>query len=117
MWLVTAVGFFSVVQKPGDSDLTVRARVEADLEALRAYVPEMGPTTAGGGTDYQYRAKVGHEALAAGVGRMVLDIGYSNFKGEIARRAGHRRAHIYSGVWATLASLEKLDTGLAPEED
>lgn len=57
MWLMTRFGFFSVVQKPGETDLTVRARVEADLLALKAaYLPSMGPILANAGTDYQYRA-------------------------------------------------------------
>lgn len=34
MWLMTTVGFFSIVRKPGETDLTVRARVRSDLEAL-----------------------------------------------------------------------------------
>ncbi len=34
MWLFTKFGFFSVVQKPGEARLTVRARVAADLERL-----------------------------------------------------------------------------------
>ena len=36
MWLITPVGFFSIVQKPSDvaaDTLTVRARVQGDLEA------------------------------------------------------------------------------------
>jgi hypothetical protein len=43
MWLVTSVGFFSIVKKPGESDLTVRARARGDLEALsKAYFPSLG---------------------------------------------------------------------------
>jgi hypothetical protein len=46
MWLITSIGFFSVVQKPGDkqnSTLTVRSRVRSDLAALKQhYLPGFG---------------------------------------------------------------------------
>ena len=46
MWLFTRFGFFSIVRKPGDDNLTVRARVAADLDALREqYLPELSATT------------------------------------------------------------------------
>ena len=38
MWLITDIGFFSIVQKQGDisaGTLTVRARVRSDLVALK----------------------------------------------------------------------------------
>ena len=60
MWLMTAIGFFSIVEKPNDrhdDTLTVRARVEGDLAALKArYLPEMGEIKADQGTDYRFRA-------------------------------------------------------------
>ena len=51
MWTLTPLGFFSVVRKPGQTRLTVRARVESDLESLRTrYLPELTPTVAHAGT-------------------------------------------------------------------
>lgn len=42
MWLVTIIGFFSIVQKPGQAGLTIRARVAADLDRLREqYLPTL----------------------------------------------------------------------------
>jgi hypothetical protein len=41
MWMIGRDGFVSIVQKPGDAakgQLTLRARVRADLEALRSSV-------------------------------------------------------------------------------
>lgn len=35
MWLFTTVGFFSIVQKPRQSGLTIRAWVATDLDSLR----------------------------------------------------------------------------------
>jgi hypothetical protein len=46
MWLITPIGFYSIICKPGDAEaetLTVRARVKSDLEALRQeYLPSLG---------------------------------------------------------------------------
>jgi 8-oxo-dGTP pyrophosphatase MutT (NUDIX family) len=108
MWTMTPIGFFSVVRKPGDLDLTVRARVSADLDALRdRYLPRLSPTVAHAGTDYPYRARCAPEAWAMALARMALDIDYGNFKSEVSKRQGHARAHAYGKVWSALADLEK----------
>ena len=52
MWLFTNFGFFSVVQKTGTKNLTIRARVKADLDTLRnLYLPELGLTRGKAGSD------------------------------------------------------------------
>jgi hypothetical protein len=35
MWLLTNFGFFSIVQKKGTKNLTIRARMKVDLDELR----------------------------------------------------------------------------------
>lgn len=111
MWLFTAIGFFSVVQKPGQIDeLTVRARVARDLDLLRSqYMPELSPTQAGAGTDYPYRAVISHEAFARGMGALARDIHYDNFKREVQRQSGIDRAHLYSVVWSTMVKLQRAE--------
>jgi hypothetical protein len=60
MWLVTPIGFFSIVQKPGDKKngtLTVRSRVRSDLAALKQhYLPGLGTIQESHDTDYRFRA-------------------------------------------------------------
>lgn len=108
MWLLTTVGFSSVVMKPGDTELTIRARARSDLEALkRTYLPTMGPVFAGGGTDYPFRARIGREVLAQAVSQMVRDIDYANFKNEVAVRQGKDRARTYSEVWRVLHEIQE----------
>lgn len=107
MWLLTTSGFFSIVRKPGDSLLTVRARCRADLERLAAAVPALGSIEAGGGTDYPYRARVGADELATAMAAAVRGIDYANFKDAVARRAGVRRAKLYGKVWQTLLEIER----------
>lgn len=106
MWLFTNFGFFSIVQKPGKSDLSVRARVAADLDALRTrYLPELGPTLGKAGSDYPWRASVSHGALGAAMGRIVADLEYPNFKDEVAIRQGKARVQRYHKVWNALLDL------------
>lgn len=107
MWLFTNFGFFSVVQKPGDALLTIRARAAVDLDRLRIeYLPTLSPTVTGGGTDYPYRAKTDRKALSQAMQQMVADLNYSNFKSEVAERLGSERAHVYGKVWKDLLALE-----------
>lgn len=46
MWLIMDIGFFGIVQKPGDAEkglLTVRSRVRCDIETLAArHLPLVG---------------------------------------------------------------------------
>jgi hypothetical protein len=110
MWLFTTFGYFSVVQKPGMRDLTVRARVRADLVRLRrGYLPELGRTVTGAGTDYPFRAVVSREAFARALAQVAREIRYANFKDEAVRRLGPARGAVYRDVWKSVAKLETLD--------
>ena len=107
MWIAHPDGFFSVVRKPGDSQLTVRSRVRVDLERLREqWLPELGPTRAGEGSDYPYRASVDAAAFGRGLATMGAAIDYDNFKNEVKRRQGSARAGAYGKVWSVLHGLE-----------
>ena len=111
MWICTTIGFFSVCQKPSDTDLTVRTRVKADLDELRKqYLPTLGPTIEGAGTDYPYRAKVSHGDLAEAMTKLVKDIDYGNFKQAVENRQGLERERIYSKVWGALHKMESLES-------
>jgi hypothetical protein len=108
MWLLTTTGFYSIVQKPGGKNLTIRSRVRKDLEALRdTYLQNMGEISRTDSADYRYRARVSHAEFAAAAAQMVLDIDYDNFKNNVAKIQGHSRAHVYSNVWEDLLALEK----------
>lgn len=106
MWLFTAFGFYSVVQKGRGDQLCVRARVSEDLDRLRdRYLPTLSATEEGGGTDYEYRAWVPREALAAALGRILGDLQYENFKNEVQRELGPKRAHACHDVWRDMRSI------------
>lgn len=110
MWLITPIGFFSVVQKPGDAatdTLTVRARVRTDLEALRAHVlPGLGEISESKTNDYRFRAVAPRAEVAAAMAALVNALDYSNFKNQVAKVQGPARAHLYHGVWDVLYRLQ-----------
>ncbi|MHB2165616.1 NUDIX hydrolase [Alsobacter sp. R-9] len=110
MWLITDIGFFSIVQKPGDGPkglLTVRARVRSDLEALVAkHLPAVGPIEESTNTDYRFRVKARQADVAAAMARLAAAIEYSNFKDRVAKTQGPARAGVYHGVWDLLYTLQ-----------
>ncbi len=112
MWLFTKFGFFSVVQKDGDRDLTVRARVKEDLENLKdKYLPNMSKIVVGAGTDYPFRAKVSRAELAEAIKQIAMDIDYSNFKDAVNDMQGTARANTYLRVWSSMLTLDYWNRG------
>ena len=108
MWLFTPIGFFSIVQKPGDDDLTIRSRVAGDLEFLRErYLPSLSPimTTLDG--DYAFRATASHRDFAESLASMAASVDYDNFKDEVAKKQGGERAEAYSKVWGVMQRLQE----------
>jgi hypothetical protein len=57
------------------------------------------------GGDYRYRAWATRDAFATAMSQIALELGYANFKEEVARR-DPKRASIYGKVWSTLRSLQ-----------
>ena len=110
MWLITPIGFFSVVQKHDDEasgTLTVRARVRGDLEALQEkYLPSLGPIQENVETDYSYLATAPRAEVSSAMARMIADVNYSNFKHEVAKRQGQKRSLLYHEVWDVLYRLQ-----------
>lgn len=108
MWIFTTFGFFSVVQKTGDTGFTVRARCQEDLENLcQRYLPKENlQIIEGEGTDYPYRIKVGKDTFSEVVKEITRDVEYSNFKSEVMAVQGLEREQVYASVWSTLLRLE-----------
>lgn len=110
MWLITPIGFFSIVEKPADRDagtLTVRARIRADLEALRGkFLPTLGSIDESSDTDYRFRATAPRADVAAALAALVNDLHYSNFKSHVAKTQGSARSHLYHLVWDVLYRLQ-----------
>jgi 8-oxo-dGTP pyrophosphatase MutT (NUDIX family) len=110
MWLITPIGFFSIVQKAADKGrdtLTVRARVRSDLEALRdTYIPSLGDIKESLTNDYRFRAVAPRADVAAAAASLIADLDYSNFKNEVAKRQGVKREQLYHDIWHVLYQLQ-----------
>jgi hypothetical protein len=112
MWLMTPRGFYSAVEKRGDREqgmVTIRARVKGDLESLLELLPdETGkPYKERFGTDYPWRIRIPAGQWAHACARMALEIDYANFKDEVARKQGKKRAGVYGRIWGVLLDLER----------
>jgi hypothetical protein len=119
MWLISAVGFYSIVQKHWDvgaNTLTVRSRVRKDLEDLRdRYLPTLGSVQEDRHADYRYRVQVPAAEVAAAAARIAADIDYNNFKHAVEVRQGIGRARLYADAWAVLHRLQISDTVAGPD--
>ena len=110
MWLVTRMGFYSVVYKPEDGPrLTIRARVRADLVALKEnYLPRMSRIVERDESDYRFRAFATRQQVARAVAKIASEIDYQNFKTEVMLQQGSVRAAIYHRVWEELLDLQPI---------
>jgi len=106
MWLFTKFGFFSVVNKGDNDELTVRSRTKSDLDRLRNhYLPSLSPSRAHEGTDYPWRATTSSTALGEAMRVIAQDIDYANFKDEVALGLGKDRAKRYGKIWSALYDM------------
>jgi len=71
-------------------------------------MPKLSETIVDGGTDYPYRATIGHEDFSQGLAELGEALDYSNFKAEVHKKMGYERASIYGEVWSILLGLEKM---------
>lgn len=112
MWLMTDIGFFSIVQKPADQALgrlTIRSRVRSDLEALCKRFGFVDAITEDTGTDYPYRVTAKKADVAAVLAQLATDIDYPNFKDRVKKVQGAARAAAYGDVWSVLYDLENTE--------
>ena len=104
---MTNFGFFSIVKKEGEANLTIRSRMKQDLLNFKEhYLPSVGAIEESEYADYRYRVRVPREVFAEVLKDIALDIDYPNFKNAVARRQGKARARVYEDVWHRLYDLQ-----------
>jgi hypothetical protein len=112
MWIFCKLGFFSVVQDRADRRrMQIRGRLRQDVEAMAGLVeeltgrrPEVLETPA---ADYRFRIVVSPTVWRKIGARIVAEIDYPNFKGEVLRPYGDQeRSEAYHQVWATMHRLQ-----------
>lgn len=110
MWIITTVGFFSIVRKGKEPVLTVRARRLEDLDRLKAkYLPSLAieKRRATVDTDYPFRGTVDQTSFAMALADMALSIDYPNFKDAAKAEQGADVGQVYMTVWSDLMKLER----------
>lgn len=119
MWIMSTIGFFSIVQKPWDVEsdtLTVRARVYSDLASFQEALCRNDPRLENSpyfpkivtdfNADYPYRLQAPKADVSTVLATITQDIDYDNFKARVDRDNG-ARARVYGGVWAALLALNQ----------
>lgn len=110
MWLFTPFGFFSIVRKPGEEELCIRARDRKDLENLKErYLPQSGGIIMTDVADYPCRMYAHPQDVALAMAEITEDIDYGNFKSEVMKEQGMRREGIYMRVWSAMLDAEPTD--------
>ena len=106
MWLMTRIGFFSVVQKPDHFQLTIRSRHHDDLTRLREhYLPSLGPIQSQPDSEYPWRASARHEDFAAALALIAKAIDYPVVQDELTHSLGTYRAAGYGKAWSSLSAI------------
>lgn len=128
MWLLLPTGFYSAVQdRKDDRVMQVRARSKDDALALAKWMVAEELVELGGdyptveslvlqwpGRDYPYRVLMWREDWAAFVYYAAMGIDYGNFKDEVKKRQGARRASIYGRVWGVLLDVSREHQPVTP---
>jgi 8-oxo-dGTP pyrophosphatase MutT (NUDIX family) len=106
MWLFTTFGFFSIVRKDQDNELTIRGRTHGDLVRLiTTYLPDLGEPVEHQGSDYPWRVRCQADQIAKIVEQLTQEIEYDNFKNEVSDILGCARARRYGTVWQALYGM------------
>jgi hypothetical protein len=107
MWLLTSIGFYSVVaHRDNDETVLIRSRTREDLDQLRRrYLPDL-EILENAGTDYRYRALLERSEWEHAAQKLAADVDYPNFKEAVGERQGPQRANLYARIWSALRELQ-----------
>jgi len=102
MWLMTKLGFFSVVEhRDNPNVLLVRARCKDDI--INAANETSGVWWTDENADYPHRMECSRERWAAFVAKITNDIDYDNFKSSIS---DERHLAAYHRVWIDMLYID-----------
>ena len=106
MWLMTKIGFFSIVKKGnefGKDTWTIRSRSKQDMENLKKFAWLNGEVLTTPEGDYHYRIIINVEELKDIFDKLPESIDYPNFKRMIhANPEQEDKYPFYKGCWEKL---------------
>jgi hypothetical protein len=104
MWIATAIGFYSIVQKPTGT-ICVRARTKADMDAFVKLIRGCGKPIHTPAGDYPWRVNLSLSRFAREFHKLALLVDYPNFKAKVMA-TNPERAMLYAPVWSHLMRIE-----------
>lgn len=107
MWMMTKIGFYSIVEKPKDK-ICIRTRNLRDMIQLQLQVYQDGEIIETPLADYKYRMILTREYFEREFGDFAKYITYDNFKNEVQKTNRHREA-LYHQVWNIMRRAERED--------
>jgi hypothetical protein len=100
MWICIKNAFVSIVSKDvAPDELLVRARRPGDLERIFPGCKVIEKD----GSDYQFRAAIKRDVIAAAIAKQIAGISYPNFKNAVKDDALHSA---YASFWHQHARLQ-----------
>jgi hypothetical protein len=104
MWMMTKIGFYSIVEK--DNKICIRSRKKQDLRKFSELIPGCGPIIKTKLADYRYRIFMSKELFEKEFYRLAQLVTYNNFKNEV-KKTNTRRELLYYRVWMLLLDIER----------
>lgn len=104
MWMMTKIGFFSIVEKPKGM-MCIRARCLKDMINLEKVFPGLPEVEHTPRADYPFRVLLDKQTFRHGFQWLADGITYNNFKNEV-RKTNKHREELYHQVWAILRQIE-----------
>lgn len=105
MWIMTTIGFFSIVEKP-KGQICIRARRRQDLSALKLLFGTDAEIHRTVQADYRFRMFLSREFFNQKFVKLANLVEYSNFK-DAVKRVNPKREKIYHRVWHELLAIER----------
>jgi hypothetical protein len=105
MWIMTKIGFFSMVEKP-KGQICIRSRSVKDMIDLQKKVFPDYNILHTPKADYPYRLIVPIKYFRSEFGKLANTVDYPNFKSEVGSKNSHRE-NLYHQVWAILTQIEQ----------
>jgi hypothetical protein len=113
MWVMTRIGFFSVVEDRNDPNgVLVRGRVCEDLRLMSALIGSLGESkecpdvVQMDDADYQFRIFITKQEWSDALAALAKTIDYDNFNHTVDEPLRHQA---YMDVWSNLRLLEDLN--------
>ncbi len=102
MWLMTKLGFYSIVEKRTD-EYHIRSRSRVDLENLKGLLDSdsLGELVVGGYTDYPFRFITNWSGLREVFVSLSDTIDYPNFKSAVSQLPD-QQSKPYGRVWSIM---------------